>query len=147
MCLAFPMLGWAGLQISAARARGEFFIFYFFGNGMAYHCQKNKKWPPANRLRALTPTHRSPAACLTSPHGGELRAEKFADHGFFDPHRQDHTASNYVLSFATIRAGSKDTSVFGLRSSAPIVLASSNSCEGSSEVKIQVPSGPNKRAY
>ena len=29
LCSTIPTLGWAGLKISGARARGKYFIFYF----------------------------------------------------------------------------------------------------------------------
>ena len=54
------------------RARGSIILLLFFCNGIPYHCQKNKKWPPANRLRALTPTHRSPASPLMTGAGGRV---------------------------------------------------------------------------
>ena len=41
VCLAFPMLGWASFQKSGARARGLFFIFYFFPS--AGHTMARKK--------------------------------------------------------------------------------------------------------
>ena len=50
------------------RARGENVLLFIFLAMIWHtnHCQKNKKWPPANRLRALTPTHTSPPSSLKS---------------------------------------------------------------------------------
>ena len=65
------MVGVGSVFESAARARVEFFIIYFFGIGNApYHSENKKKWLGRIWLRARTPSPDSVffslghAACL-----------------------------------------------------------------------------------
>ena len=50
------------------RARADFFLFFILFRMVCsikgYHAEKNKKWLPASRVRARTPTHTSPPAPL-----------------------------------------------------------------------------------
>ena len=50
------------------RARADYFLFFIFfrmvWSKRAYHAEEKKKWLPASRVRARTPTHSSPPSLL-----------------------------------------------------------------------------------